>query len=150
MRLGIQGEELMGAVVYVRVSTEEQAGKVYNLPVQKQKCITRCEQDDLKILKTFVDAGASARTTDRQEFQKMMSYCRDHKGKVTSVVFADLSRLARNIQDQSITLATFQQLGITPVSCDERIEDSAAGRLSTNLLGIVNQFYSDSLSERIR
>jgi site-specific DNA recombinase len=36
------------------------------------------------------------------------------------------------------------------VSCDERIEDSAAGRMAVNMLGVVNQFYSDSLSERIR
>src|SRR5262249_47903895 len=66
------------------------------------------------------------------------------------VVFADLSRLARNVADQSVTLATFQQLGITPVSCDERIETSAAGKLSVNLLGAINQFFSDSLSERIK
>ena len=80
----------------------------------------------------------------------MLSYCRKHRGKVTHVVFADLSRLARNVADQSVTLATFKQLGITPVSCDETIDDSAAGKMSTNLLGVVNQFYSDSLSERIR
>ena len=66
------------------------------------------------------------------------------------MVFADLSRLARNVADQSVTLATFKQLGITPISCDETIEDSAAGKLSVNLLGVVNQFFSDNLSERIR
>jgi DNA invertase Pin-like site-specific DNA recombinase len=80
----------------------------------------------------------------------MLNYCRKHKGKVTHVVFADLSRLARNVGDQSVTLATLRQLGITPVSCDETIEDSAAGKLSVNLLGAVNQFFSDSLSERIK
>ncbi|MGA3196460.1 MAG: recombinase family protein, partial [Terriglobales bacterium] len=77
-------------------------------------------------------------------------YCRKHRGKVTHVVFADLSRLARNVADQGSTLTTFKQLGITPVSCDERIEDSAAGKLSVNMLGMVNQFFSDNLSERIR
>lgn len=80
----------------------------------------------------------------------MLQYCRAHGGKVTHVVFADLSRLARNIEDQASTLGTFKQLGIIPVSCDERIEDSAAGRMAVNMLGVVNQFYSDSLSERIR
>jgi site-specific DNA recombinase len=94
--------------------------------------------------------GRSARTTDRPQFQAMLDYCRKHKGKITHVVFADLSRLARNVADQSVTLATFKQLGITPLSCDETIEDSAAGKLSVNLLGVVNQFFSDSLSERTR
>ncbi len=103
----------------------------------------------LPVLKTFIDAE-SARTADRTQFQEMLKFCRTHRSKVTHVVFADLSRLARNIQDQASTLATFKQLGITPVSCDERIEDSAAGKLSVNLLGVVNQFFSDSLSEKTR
>ncbi|MGB8582927.1 MAG: recombinase family protein [Candidatus Sulfotelmatobacter sp.] len=137
------------AVLYVRVSTDEQASQAQNLPTQQRKCTDRCTRDGLTVDKTFVDAD-SARTAERPQFQAMLNYCRKHKGKVTHVVFADLSRLARNVGDQSVTLATLRQLGITPVSCDETIEDSAAGKLSVNLLGAVNQFFSDSLSERIK
>ncbi|MGB8913824.1 MAG: recombinase family protein [Candidatus Sulfotelmatobacter sp.] len=137
------------AVLYVRVSTDEQANQVQNLPTQERKCTDRCKRDGLTIDKTFTDAE-SARTAERPQFQAMLDYCRKHKGKITHVVFTDLSKLARNVGDQSVTLATLRQLGITPVSCDERIEDSAAGKLSVNLLGAVNQFFSDSLSERIK
>jgi site-specific DNA recombinase len=137
------------AVLYVRVSTDEQASQAQNLPTQQRKCTNRCSRDGLTVDKTFIDAD-SARTAERPQFQAMLNYCRKHKGKVTHVVFADLSRLARNVGDQSVTLATLRQLGITPVSCDETIEDSAAGKLSVNLLGAVNQFFSDSLSERIK
>jgi site-specific DNA recombinase len=137
-----------GALLYIRVSTPEQADQVHNLPTQTRKVEDRCKSDGLPVLKTFVDAE-SARTDERPQFQAMLEYCRNHRGKVTHVVFADLSRLARNIADQAITLAKFEKLGITPVSCDERIENSAAGKLTVNLLGMVNQFYSDSLSERI-
>lgn len=137
-----------GALNYIRVSSPEQADQVHNLPTQKRKVEDRCKHDGLPVLKVFVDVE-SARTDERPQFQAMLEYCRTHRGKVTHVVFADLSRLARNVADQSVTLAQFKKLGITPVSCDERIEDSAAGKLSVNLLGVVNQFYSDSLSERI-
>lgn len=139
-----------GALCYVRVSTAEQADQAHNLPTQKRKVEDRCKRDGLPILRTFGDAGESARTSDRPQFQAMLEYCRTHKAKVTHVVFADLSRLARNIQDQASTLAQFEKLGIVPVSCDERIEDSAAGKLSVNILGVLNQFFSDSLSERTR
>jgi DNA invertase Pin-like site-specific DNA recombinase len=141
------GVRVLGAVLYIRVSTAEQADQAHNLPTQRRKVEDRCKRDALPVLKTFIDAE-SARTTDRTQFQEMLKNCRAHRNKVTHVVFADLSRLARNIQDQASTLATFKQLGITPVSCDERIEDSAAGKLSVNLLGVVNQFFSDNLSER--
>jgi site-specific DNA recombinase len=141
---------MQGAVTYCRVSTAEQADQANNLPTQQRKVEERCKREALSIVRTFTDAGESARTTDRPQFQEMLAYCRAHKAKVSHVVFADLSRLARNVADQSTTLATFKTLGITPISCDERIEDSAAGKLSVNLLGVINEFFSDSLSERIR
>jgi site-specific DNA recombinase len=137
------------AVCYIRVSDPSQAEKVHNLPTQQHKVEERCKREGLAIAKTFVDVD-SARTTDRPEFQNMLDYCHNKKNKVTHVVFADLSRLARNVADQSVTLAKFKQLNITPISCDETIDDSAAGKLSVNLLGVVNQFFSDSLSERIK
>lgn len=139
-----------GAVLYVRVSTAEQADQAHNLPTQTRKVEEYCKREGLSVLKKFVDAGESARNTDRPQFQEMLEYCRKHKSKVTHVVFADLSRLARNVADQSVTLTQFEKLSIVPVSCDERIEDTAAGKLSVNLLGVVNQFFSDNLSERTK
>jgi site-specific DNA recombinase len=140
---------MSAALVYVRVSTEEQAEKRYNLSTQTNKCTDRCERENLSVIKTFTDAE-SGRTAERPQLQEMLTYCYKHKSKVTHVVFADLSRLARNVADQSTILAKFKQLGITPISCDENIEDSAAGRLCTNLLGVINEFFSDSLSERTK
>jgi site-specific DNA recombinase len=141
-------EVMAHALLYIRVSTPKQGDDAYNLPTQTRKVEERCKRDGFSILKIFVDVE-SARTDDRPQFQAMLQYCRTHQGKVTHVVFADLSRLARNIEDQAATLAKFKKLKITPVSCDERIEDTAAGKLTVNLLGMVNQFYSDSLRERI-
>jgi site-specific DNA recombinase len=148
--LPLDTRSVSGAILYIRVSTAEQANEANNLPTQTRKVEDRCKRDSLPILKTFTDAGESARTTDRPQFQAMLEYCRRHRGKVSHIVFADLSRLARNVADQSATLTNFKRLGITAVSCDERIEDTAAGKLSVNLLGVFNQFFSDNLSERTK
>ena len=123
----------MSAILYVRVSTDEQAGQRYNVATQTSKVSDLCSRDGLTVAKTFTDSD-SARTTDRPQFQAMLDYCRKHKGKVTHVVVADLSRLARNVADQAATITTLTQLGIKLVSCDETIEDSAAGKLSVNLV----------------
>ena len=62
-----------------------------------------------------------------------------------------VSSFARNVVDQGTTIAELQRLGIALVSVDEPILDAtAAGRLSANMIGAMNQFFSDSLSERIR
>jgi site-specific DNA recombinase len=142
---------MKGAVLYTRVSTDEQAKQQHNLPAQEKKLRDYCQQHELKVLRLFTDRGESARTADRPQFQAMLSYCRSHRDKISKLVVADLSRLARNVVDQGTTIATLHQLGISLVSVDEPFsDDSAAGKLARNMLASMNQFFSDSLSERIR
>lgn len=140
----------MSALLYIRVSTDKQAKQTYNLPTQLAKLQAFCSRKNLSVLKEFVDTD-SARTDARPQFQAMLEFCRKNRSKVSHVVVADLSRLARNVVDQGTTIAELSQLGITLVSVDEpNIDGTAAGKLSANLLGAMNQFFSDSLSERIR
>jgi len=139
-----------GAVLYARVSTIEQAATNNSLPVQRTKFHTLCAQRNLTALETFVDKQ-SGRNTERPAFQKMLAYCRAHKHTVSCVVVADLSRLARNVADQATTITELGKIGIDLVSVDEpNLDESAAGRLLKNVLGSMNQFFSDSLSEKTK
>ena len=139
------------AVLYIRVSTAEQATGNNSLPVQERKLRDYCKREDLEVLKMFVDPGESARTTDRPEFQLMLAYCRAHRRKVSHVLVADLSRLSRNVMDQGYTIGLLHQLGIKLESVDEPMTgDSAVGQLTRNMIGTFNQFFSDSLAERTR
>ena len=83
--------------------------------------------------------------------KRCCAYLRENKKKITHVVTADLSRLARRIEDQASLLAGFKKAGLTYVSVDEphASDNSAAGQLATGMLGLVNQFHSASLSERV-
>jgi hypothetical protein len=55
------------------------------------------------------------------------------------------------VADQGVLIGRLAVMGIDLVSVDEpHIDRTAAGKLSANLLGSVNQFYSDQLSERVR
>lgn len=140
------------ALLYCRVSTEEQSRRnVANLPTQEKKCRDHCERQlGVGVLRVFVDKE-SARSDDRKAFQAMLKFARKYKELISHVVIADLSRLARNNLDQATTMTTLTELGITLVSVDEpQIDNTAAGKLSANLLGSVNQYHSDTLSERVR
>src|SRR5580765_4572227 len=67
------------------------------------------------------------------------------------MVVADLSTLARNMSDQGWKIARLSEVGTGLASVDEpNIGRSAAGKLNANMLGAVNQFHSDVLSERVR
>lgn len=70
---------------------------------------------------------------------------------MSHVIVTDLSRLARNVADQGRLIGLLGDMGVQLLSVDEpHIDRTAAGKLSANLLGSVNQFYSDVLSERVR
>ena len=140
-----------GAVLYVRVSTDEQANGPLNLSNQEKRCRDYCDAKDLPVLEVFVDRGVSARSADRPEFQRMLAYCREHRHKVGYVIVQDLSRFARNNQDQAEAIADLEQNGVLLRSTYEsNIDETAAGKLAANFLGGMNQFFSDSLSERMK
>ena len=89
--------------------------------------------------------------TKRPEFQKMLAYCEKNKKSTSHLIVADLSRLARSVYDQAQTLVNLKQWGIELISVDELISDATAARkLSRNILAAMNQFFSDSLSEKTK
>jgi DNA invertase Pin-like site-specific DNA recombinase len=61
-------------------------------------------------LETFIDKQ-SGRSADRPQFQAMLAYCRTNRRKISCVIVADLSRLARNIADQATAIAELKKWG---------------------------------------
>src|SRR5713101_7916653 len=96
---------MTGAVCYARVSTVEQAEKNNSLSVQDGKFKNHCDRNGIGILETFVDKQSARTTAKRPEFQRMMEFCKRNHKRISHVIVADLSRLARNVVDQGATIA---------------------------------------------
>ena len=140
-----------GAVLYVRVSTDEQANGPFNLGNQERLCREYCRQHGWSVEEVFVDPGESARTVERPEFQRMLAYCKTHRRRIGYVVVQDLSRFARNNSDQAQTIAELGRIGVLLRSTyDTNIDESAGGKLSANIFGTFNQYFSDALSEKMK
>lgn len=140
-----------GAVLYTRVSTADQAKDNNSLPVQEQRLRDYCRQNGLNPVRVFVDAGESARTTDRPQFQEMLAFCKLSRKRVSHLLVCNLSRFSRDVADTALTVATLENLGIKLVSVDEPvIDETAVGKLSRNILASFGQFFSDDLSEKTR
>jgi site-specific DNA recombinase len=145
------GPPASGAVCYARVSTLEQAEKNNSLSVQDGKFRDFSARNSLQILETFIDKQSARTIEKRPAFQRTLDFCRKNHKHISCVIVADLSRLARNVVDQGATIAALTRLGIEVVSIDEPITgDTAAGKLSRNIIGSMSQFFSDSLSEKTR
>ena len=72
---GVNLRSMVGAIIYIRVSTKEQTENL-SLPTQLRVCEEYCRREGFEILERFKEEGESAKTTDRSELQRMLAYCR--------------------------------------------------------------------------
>lgn len=142
----------LAAVIYLRVSTKEQAtkgGEVegFSIPAQREACRRKTEALGAAVVEEFVDRGESARSADRPELQRMLTYVREHS--VSYVIVHKLDRLARNrLDDLEISLA-LKQAGVTLVSCTENIDESPSGTLLHGIMSSIAAFYSANLAQEV-
>lgn len=139
----------MKAVIYCRVSTKEQAQNL-SLPMQRKACIEYCHQNAFETDQVFVDKGESAKTVLRPEFQKMLRYCRENKGKIQKVVVYSLNRFSRNTHDHLAISSLLGSLGIRLCSVTEPIEDSPIGNFLETVLAGVSQLDNDVKAVRTK
>ena len=125
--------EMIGAVIYVRVSTKEQTENL-SLPTQLKACEEYCERQGFQMLARFREEGESAKTADRTELQKLLQFCRKNKGAVQFVVVFNLTRFAREKYDHFALRAHLKSLGISLRSVTEPIDDTSTGKLLEGVL----------------
>src|SRR5712691_3525992 len=140
---------MIGAVIYVRVSTKEQTENL-SLPTQLRACEEYCRREGYEVVERFREEGESAKTTDRTELQKLLNYCRTHKGKVHFVVVYNITRFAREKYDHFALRALLKSLGISLRSATEPIDDTSTGKLMEGVLAAFAQFDNDVRSDRTR
>jgi site-specific DNA recombinase len=141
--------DMVGAVIYVRVSDPRQAENL-SLATQLKACDDYCKRHGLEIVERFKEEGESAKTADRTELQRLLQFCRVHKGKVHFLVVYSLSRFAREKYDHFALRAHLKSLGITLRSATEPIDDTATGKLMEGVLAAFAQFDNDVRSDRTR
>ena len=135
------------AVIYCRVSSQEQL-KGLSLETQSQACVEYCRAHGMEVAEIFVERGESASTADRTQLQKMLSYCRQHRGRVHFLVVYMLDRFARNQYDHHALKALLQKLGITLRAVAQPIDDSATGKLMDGILAAFSEFDNNLRRDR--
>src|SRR5438132_14318720 len=84
--------DMVGAVIYIRVSTKEQTENL-SLSTQLKTCEEYCERQGFAVVARFREEGESAKTADRTELQKLLQFGRTNKGRVQSVAGFNVPRL---------------------------------------------------------
>ena len=118
------------AVIYARVSSEEQAKHGFSIENQKKVCTEFAEKNGYYIDKLFIDEGKSAKNLDRPEIQELMVYCEKKKNNIKAVIIWKLDRISRNTTDyHGILKPLFERKGIKLLSATEANVDTIEGDL---------------------
>jgi site-specific DNA recombinase len=140
------------AVLYLRVSTEEQADTDYNvegysLPAQREACLRLADQLGAIVVNDgeYVDRGESAKSAKRPELQRMLKRLQE-QGDVDYVIVHKVDRLARNRKDDVEIDLVIRSSGARLVSASENIDDTPHGKLIRNIMADFAQYYSDNLA----
>ena len=143
--------ESVKVIGYVRVSTDEQANTGVSLDAQAAKVRAYCDLYDLELVRIIEDAGASAKSLDREGLEDALAAL--DKGEAGGLVVAKLDRLTRSVADMATLIRDYfgerggKQLFSVADNIDTR---SAAGRMVLNILVSVSQWEREAIGERTR
>ena len=140
----------MNALIYTRVSTEEQAKHGFSLPKQELECKNFAKREGLNILKIFREEGVSAKTTNRPQLQNLIKYCIENKKNVDCIIVWRFDRFTRKLEDQIELFSRLKKYGIAVISATENNERNATGNLMRNIIGSFAQYENDVKSERVK
>jgi site-specific DNA recombinase len=141
--------EATSAVVYLRVSTEEQARDAYGLESQEKACREFCQKRGWTVREIFRDAGVSGwADVERPAFRQMMASIR--KKRDVNLIFYDYARFSRYTEKALRAFRELDGLGVFSIAANNPGIDcrTAAGRTARRDELSRAEDFSDQHSEK--
>jgi site-specific DNA recombinase len=141
--------EGQNAVIYTRVSTKEQADTNQSLDTQKKYCNQYAEKNKFNVIGYFGGTYESAKTDERNEFNRMIKFVKNLKEKVSFILVYSLDRFSRT-GDNAIYISSQLKLqGISIVAVTQPIDVSTvSGVLQQNIQFIFSKYDNDLRREK--
>lgn len=139
------------AIIYLRVSTDEQADSKLGLEAQESTCREFCQKQGLDPVGIFSDPGVSGSTmpTDREGLMEALASLK--RGYV--LVVAKRDRLARNVHAVSLLEMEVQRKKASIWSADGQApstDDDPVSVMLTQMLDVFSEFERGMIRSRTR
>ncbi len=102
---------IINVVVYLRVSTDEQATQGFSLDYQHESIKKFCEIKGYNIIKVFRE-DHSAKNFNRPEWVKLHTYVKANKKDIQMLLFVKWDRFSRNVEKAFAVLSDYEQMGV--------------------------------------
>lgn len=110
------------ALIYTRVSTEEQAVHGYSLGYQEEVLKLQCQKDGIELVKHFQDDGYSAKDFEhRPAFSELYEYIQLNPKTIDYVYVLRWDRFSRNVMNAYVEINRLDKLGVRVVCLEETV-----------------------------
>ena len=139
------------AIIYVRVSTEEQKKKGYSIAGQVQECTIFAQRMGYEVANIFTDEGRSAKDLNRPELQRMLKYIKDNHKSINALIFWKWDRLSRGEDSDYIELEKiFKKYNVIPLSTMENNDDTPEADLTRGITRVTSKYELKKDSQRTK
>ncbi|AGB04079.1 site-specific recombinase, DNA invertase Pin [Aciduliprofundum sp. MAR08-339] len=136
----------MKAIIYARVSTEEQKRKGYSIEAQIEACRAYAKAKGWDVVLEFKEAKSGKSAENREQLQRALTFLEE--GGADILLVWRLDRLTRSIIDFQKIL---ERVGPKISSVVEGLDMStSAGRFVANILIAFAQYERESIGERTK
>jgi site-specific DNA recombinase len=109
------------AILYIRVSTDEQADKGYSLAHQEERLRKYCELQGIQVTALYQD-DHSAKNFQRPEFSKLLAQLKKSRGCASLLLFTKWDRFSRNAGDAYGMISQLNRLGVEPQAIEQPLD----------------------------
>src|SRR5919112_1511169 len=136
------------AVLYARVSTEEQAKKGYSLAQQLEALREYALREGYEVLEEVTDPGQSGASLERPGVDRIRDLVA--AGSVSVVLAQDRDRFAREPAYHYLLKREFEEHGCKIHALNDRGDESPEGELTDGILDQLAKYERAKLAERSR
>lgn len=136
-------------VLYVRVSTEEQAEEGYSINGQIKVLEEYCERNKYQIINTYKDEGFSGKSLDRPSLKELLKDCESKQFDM--VMVWRINRLSRKQLDFLTVVEHLEKNNISLFSFNENIDASTpAGKAMFQMMGSFAELERNMILENVK
>ena len=139
---------MIGAAIYARVSSLEQASRESSVPAQLYLCAQYAKAHNLEVVGEYADLAESGMSDDRAEFQRMIADAEG--GRFADLIVYRSDRFARLKEDAVHYKGRLRRAGVT-LHCvaEPTIEGDESIIVESNIEAF-NEYFSRKLSREVK